>query len=188
MSPMVRRTLTIENALLGLLQQGSLHGYQLHKQLSDPDGLGRVWRLKQAQLYALLDRFEGDGYITSSLQPQEARPARRVYQLTANGKRAFQEWLSCPVQAPRQIRQEFQAKLFFAHRETPEVRSRLVETQRLACQHWLENYQSQNVEEGEAPSYAWLVDQYRLGQIQAVLIWLDLCDTFLEQSANIKEK
>lgn len=175
MCPMVRRSLTIEHALLGFLQPGPLHGYQLHQQLCDPAGLGRVWRIKQAQLYALLDKLEGDGLISSALQPQEARPTRRVYQLTTSGQRAFQEWLSAPVQAPRQLRQEFQAKLFFARSENPEVRSHLITAQRAACQRWLANFQSQAAEDSLADPYNWLVDQYRLGQIQAMLDWLDLC-------------
>src|SRR5512136_2579633 len=100
MSPMVRRSLTIELALLGFLQQGPLHGYQLHQKLNDPDGLGRVWHLKQARLYALLNRLEEDGYITGSLQQQETRPARRVFQMTERGFCAYHEWLSTTVQSP----------------------------------------------------------------------------------------
>ena len=175
MSPMVRRSLTIEHALLGFLKQSPLHGYQLHQELCDPGGLGRVWRIKQAHLYALLDKLEEVGYITSSLHLQEARPARRVYQLTANGQRAFQEWLFTPVQAPRQMRQEFQLKLYFAKRESQELCARLIAAQRTACQHWLTNHQSLASEEDEANSYAWLVDQYRIGQIQAMLDWIELC-------------
>jgi PadR family transcriptional regulator AphA len=180
MTPMVRRPLTIEHALLGFLQPGPMHGYQLHQQIRDPQGLGGAWYLKQAQLYALLDRLEGEGYITSSLQLQEARPVRRVYQLTTSGQRAFQEWLATPVQAPRQLRQEFQAKLYFVQRESPEIRSRLVAVQRAACQRWLASLQSQATEEVKAHSYTWLLHQYRLGQIQAMLAWLDLCDSFLK--------
>lgn len=175
MSPMVRRSLTIEYALLGLLAPGPLHGYQLHQQLCDPHGLGLVWRIKLARLYAWLDKLEGDGYITSSLQPQETRPARRVYRLTAQGQRAFQEWMSTPVDAPRQMRQEFQAKLYFAQHAGEQQRDQLIDSQRAACQRWLTDHQSQAVEEKDHRSYAWLVDQYRIGQIQAMLDWLDFC-------------
>ena len=100
MSPMVRRSLTIEHALLGFLQQSPLHGYQLHQQVSDPAGLKLVWYVKQAQLYSLLGRLEEAGYITSSIQQQETRPARRVFQLTKAGLEAFQNWLYSPVSRP----------------------------------------------------------------------------------------
>jgi len=78
MKKMARRSITIEFALLGFLQEGPLHGYQLHQQLNDPHTLGRVWRVKQARVYALLDQLERDGYITSSIQQQDAYPTRRV--------------------------------------------------------------------------------------------------------------
>ena len=180
MSPMVRRSITLEFALLGFLRQGPLHGYQLYRQLCDPAGLGRVWRLKQAQLYALLDKLEKDGYVTSSLQPQKARPARRVFSLTAAGERTFQDWLSTPVQAPRQMRQEFQAKLYFSQRESQEAPERLIAVQRAACQHWLEYQQTLAIKDDHDHSYAWQVDQYRVGQIRAMLDWLDICQEKLK--------
>jgi PadR family transcriptional regulator, regulatory protein AphA len=175
MSPMVRRSLTIEHALLGYLRQGPMHGYQLYQQLGEPAGLKQVWYLKQAQLYALLSRLEEDGYITGSIQPQETRPARRVFRLTEAGESAFQCWRSSPVPRPRQMRQEFQAKLYFARQAGQEVCDRLITAQRQACQQWLSDQKTLAALEGEQQGFTWLVDQYRSGQIQAMLDWLDLC-------------
>ncbi len=73
------------------------------------------------------------------------------------------------------MRQEFQLKLYFAQRESQDLYMRLIAVQRTACQLWLEKYQSKAVEESKIHSFAWRVDQYRLGQIQAMLAWLDLC-------------
>ena len=105
----------------------------------------------------------------AGLDPSSAR--RR------SGQRVFQEWLSTPVQSPRQMRQEFQLKLYFAQRESQELWAHLLDLQRTACQHWLTNQQSLAGEAGEAHSYAWLVEQYRIGQIQAMLDWLEFCAT-----------
>lgn len=180
MSPMVRRPMTIEHALLGFLQPGPMHGYQLHQQLGDPAGLRQVWCLKQAQLYALLGKLEEAGYITSAIQIQEIRPARRVFSLTANGKAAFQNWLSSPVKRPRQMRQEFHAKLYFAHRVSGEACAQLIDLQRQACQEWLEAQNTSIEQESDGNSYIWLVDQYRLGQVRAMLDWLDVCQEKLK--------
>ena len=175
MCPMVRRSLAIEHALLGLLKQSPLHGYQLHRLLSDPDGLKRVWHLKQAQLYALLGKLEEAGYISGSIQQQASHPPRRVYRLTKAGQEAFQNWLSSPVSRPRQMRQEFQAKLYFARLEGNEACTRLISIQRQACQEWLTAQEAIAGQESTGNSYPWLVDQYRLRQIRAMLDWLDLC-------------
>ena len=175
MSPRMRRSMTNEYALLGYLQRGPLHGYQLHQELNNPLGAGRVWQVKQAQLYAWLGKLEEDGLIASSLQPQETRPARRVFRITDRGQQAFEVWLSTPVQAPRQMRQEFQLKLYFARRQNQEALKRLLELQQAACENWLKNHQNSGGPEEKEQSFAWMVDQYRIGQVQAMLDWLALC-------------
>jgi PadR family transcriptional regulator AphA len=177
-SPMISRPLKIELALLGYLRPGPMHGYQIYQQLCNPAGLGRVWYLKQAQLYALLGKLEEAGFITSSIQQQATRPARRVFRLTTAGQAAFQNWLDSPVQRPRQMRQEFQAKLYFAHQESREVYQRLIASQRQTCQQWLANQEAIASEESASHNFNRLVVQYRIGQIQAMLAWLDLCGSF----------
>jgi PadR family transcriptional regulator, regulatory protein AphA len=173
---MVQRSLAIEFALLGLLRDGPLHGYQLHQQISDPASLGLVWRIKQAHLYALLERFEKEGYISSTLQPQEDRPTRRVYQLTESGRAAFQGWLSSPVERPRGMRGQIQAKLYFIQSEDRQVRSRLIANQRQVCRKWLEEEEHVTAGANELSTYELLVYQFRAGQIQAMLDWLDVCE------------
>lgn len=179
MSPMVRRSLTIEYAVLGFLQAGSLHGYQLHQKMSDPAGLGRIWRIKQAHLYALLDRFEAEGCISSTLQQQEVRPTRRVYQITESGRDAFQQWLFAPVKRPRGMRGEIQAKLYFLQSENSERRTEFIAKQRQVCERWLAE-QMANAETNTAGLFVSLVDQFRIGQIKAMLDWLDLCQEKLK--------
>ena len=171
MSPMVRRSPGMELALLGLLRQGPVHGYQLHQLVSDPNGLGPIWHLKQSQLYALLLKLEQDGYIHGEVEPQEAaRPPRKNIHLTTTGQVAYQNWLKNPVKAHYLMRQEFMAKIYFARREGQELSGILIEAQRAACQKWLETVSSEAVEQG---SFKWLLRQYRIGQIKAEIAWLD---------------
>mgnify|MGYP001568355016 CR=1 FL=1 len=176
MSPMVRRPLGMEMALLGFLRQGSQHGYQIHQMLSDPAGLGPIWRLKQSQLYALLAKLEKDGYIFGELKVQEvAYPPRRMFQLTSLGQSVYQEWINSPVNVPRLIRQEFMAKLYFAQRENKEVVQKLIEQQRVICQNWVSEFNRQ-LSTCEPGSYRWTMFQYRLGQIVALKKWLESFD------------
>ncbi|MGW8250894.1 MAG: PadR family transcriptional regulator, partial [Anaerolineales bacterium] len=136
-----------------------------------PDGPGLVWRLKQAQLYALLGKLEENGLLLSTLQAQETRPTRRVYRLTDKGERTYEDWLSSPVSNPRQIRQEFMVKLYFAKREPQPPLRALIDSQLSVCERWLESHERQfkNATEG---SFRWTVTAYRLGQIQATQAWL----------------
>ncbi len=171
MSPMIRRPPGMELALLGFLHQGPAHGYQLHQLVSDPDGLGPIWRLKQSQLYALLMKLEEDGYIRGEIEAQDpARPPRKKYHLTKKGQVAYHNWLQSPVNAHHLMRQEFLAKIFFARQEGQKQSRILIDAQRAACQKWLESISAEAV---EPSSFKWSLRQYRIGQIKADLAWLD---------------
>jgi DNA-binding PadR family transcriptional regulator len=172
MSPLTRLPLTVEHALLGFLRHGPLHGYELHRRLGDPAGLGQVWRLKQAHLYGLLARLEEEGYLTSRQQAQPARPARKLFRLTRSGKAAFLDWVQSPVARGREFRMDFLVKLYLAEREGPEVVARLVERQREALQDWRDAQQAQAASLPDG-SYAARVCLFRVGQTEAMLRWLD---------------
>ena len=113
MSPMVRTPLSMEYILLGLVFKRPMYGYEIHQLLSQPEGLGLIWHLKQSQLYALLEKLEKDGLLEARLEYQETRPPRKFFTLTPQGKAAFQEWVQSPVEDARGVRQEFLAKLYF---------------------------------------------------------------------------
>ncbi len=50
-------------SILGFLVTEPMHGYELHKQVTDLSGFGIVWNIKIGKLYAMLNRLEKDGLI-----------------------------------------------------------------------------------------------------------------------------
>jgi len=188
MSRPANSSLTTENALLGFLHQQPMHGYEIHRRLSETEGLGLVWYVKQNQLYALLGKLEKKGYVTTTLEPQPNRPDRKVFHLTNAGRETFWTWLQSPVQHGRKLRLEFLAKLYFAQQEEPAIALGLIEEQRGACLAWL-NTEHDKVEalEGEHP-YERLVHQFRLGQLEAMLTWLDTCEQALPELTRLQKE
>jgi DNA-binding PadR family transcriptional regulator len=173
MSRITKSPLTYELALLGFLRQGPVHAYEIHRRLRKTSGLRLIWTVKQSQLYALLARLEEEGYVVATVEPQEGRPPRKVLRLTQQGEAAYWRWLSSPVRRPRQFRQEFLARLYWAVEEGPEVVAELVAQQRAACRALVAELQAQaEVVAGETP-YEGLVYRLRLAQTQAHLAWLD---------------
>jgi len=168
-------SVTIEHALLGFVAAGPLHGYEIYRQLSEPAGLWQVWRLKQSQLYALLTKLEEAQCLTATLQPQDGRPPRKIYALTAAGRFAFQAWLATPVTHGRQMRIEFLAKLYFAHRQEPALVLQLLASQIAACQGWLEALQTPANVTPDPAFFADAVQQFRLNQVESFLDWLIAC-------------
>ena len=179
MCPMRAAPLTIEWSLLGILKQQPLHGYALHQKLTEESDLGLVWHLKQSQLYALLDKLAERGYISYQLQHHGARPPRKVYALTAAGRAALQAWLVEPVEHGREFRMEFLAKIYFAHQESDECAQALLTHQRENCLAWQTAELEACADLQASKPYVWLIHQFRLGQIKAMLAWLESCQQLL---------
>src|SRR6185436_15649400 len=121
-----------------------------------PEALGLVWHLKQSLVYVMLERLEHEGYITTTIEPQNSRPPRKLLHMTLSGRAAFDRWLVLPVELGRDFRLEFLAKLYFASRDDPAVVARLLAAQRAACQVWLGDLRAQADTIGGERDYDWL--------------------------------
>jgi DNA-binding PadR family transcriptional regulator len=80
--------------LLGLLQRGPGHGYEL--KAAHDDWFPAAKPLAFGQVYASLGRLERDGLVESVETQQEGGPERTVYALTEAGREALQAWLAEP--------------------------------------------------------------------------------------------
>lgn len=155
-------------ALLGFVREQPSHGYDIYRQLTASADLRLIWRVKQSRLYALLARLEEMGLLSATIEPQDGRPPRKVFHLTAAGAAAFADWLTQPVAQPRDIRLEFMLKLYFALQAGGETAARLVERQRAVCAGWL----ADKGEAADAP-FARAVTVYRRAHVRAIGEWLD---------------
>lgn len=157
--------------LLGLLMSEPRHGYELYQELSEE--LGRVWQVGLSQAYAQLKQLEEVGLVTSRVEPQEGRPARKVYHLTPEGRDLFLEWVRQPVPYLRHIRVEFLARLYFYRRLSLQGLDELVEKQKAVCHEQIERFARMAGEAGD--EFRRLVLEFRVGQLEAVVAWLDRC-------------
>ncbi len=180
MCPLKRSPLTIELALLGYFQRGPSYGYEIFQEITRPEGLGLIWRIKQSQVYALLDRLERAGLVNGMLETQENRPPRRLLSLTETGRKAFKEWVTAPVPQPRSFRREFLAKLFFALQDSPQTTRALIEHQVAVCQEWSGRVNRELNEKAAKPVFANLVYSYRAEQINTIDRFLKVCHTLLD--------
>jgi len=190
----MRKELAPQWALLGLLTQKPMHGYELYRYFTDPSALGQVWYLGLSQMYKLLKELEGQGHLEATVEEQENYPDRKVYHITPSGRAAFLSWMEKPISSPRLIRVEFLAKLFLAQLLGSEMVERVIGIQLETCQAQLTRLQ-ERMESGEwrpvlscvegmengdgrgdaARGFKHLVFRFRQGQIQAVIEWLGTC-------------
>jgi len=101
----------LEYAVLGLLMDGPRHGYLLYQDFTREFHL--IWNAGQAKFYAALAALEASGHLQAHTEPQDGRPARKVYQITETGRELFVDWLHKPVASMRTFRVEFMARLRF---------------------------------------------------------------------------
>jgi DNA-binding PadR family transcriptional regulator len=93
---------TLEFAILGLLHEGPMHGYELRKQLATKLGAIRA-AISYGTLYPTLRRLQATHLITEAgetpatddaVPPLTSRRGRVVYKITAEGKERFGELLA----------------------------------------------------------------------------------------------
>ena len=78
----------VQPRLLFRLAQKPAHGYELMEQL-DEEGSA----IDPALLYRTLHQFEEQGLVSSSWDTEGRGPARRVYELTADGLEYLHAWI-----------------------------------------------------------------------------------------------
>lgn len=94
--------------MLGLLQAGPKHGYELKNDFEAV--MAGTWEVNTGQIYTTLGRLERDGLVDNELIAQEGRPDKKVYTLTAAGQAELDAWFTTTV-SDQWPRDEFLAKL-----------------------------------------------------------------------------
>jgi DNA-binding PadR family transcriptional regulator len=178
--------LSFEYILLGFLERAPIHGYDLFKRLNNLESIGMVWTIKQSQLYALLERLEEEGLVTSTVIPGESRPNRKQFHITSVGQQTFYAWRGSPVQHGREIRQEFLAKLYFTLQVDNDTTLELIEAQRGLCYDWINDIEYSLDNSSESQLFEKIVYQYRITQIQAILNWLNEIKKEINQASKKK--
>jgi len=119
----------LELAILGLLKEQPMHGYQLSRELGD--ALGGFWRVSYGSLYPTLRRLERDGAIqvVQGDQPTAGR-RKHVYRITEQGEGAFLELLQETPHDNSTEDTRFRVRLAFFRYLPPETRIRLLERRR----------------------------------------------------------
>ena len=119
----------LELAILGLLLESPMHGYELRKRLTGLLGAFRAF--SYGSLYPALRRMQTDGLIAEDAAPEGAvlRRARRVYQLTDIGRQRFTELVADT--GPQNYTDDgFGVHLAFFNRTPAAARMRILEGRR----------------------------------------------------------
>ena len=104
--------MSVPLTLLGLLERGPSHGYDLKRDYDAYFGRGRP--LRYSQVYATLSRLARDGKAMPGPVEQGAGPERRRYVITEAGIAEVQRWLAEPAPPEPDLQSELFAKVVLA--------------------------------------------------------------------------
>jgi DNA-binding PadR family transcriptional regulator len=121
-----RKAASLELAVLGLLHESPLHGYELRKRLNLLLGWGRL--LSYGSLYPALKRLLRAGWINevTATSPGVSRRQRIVYQITPAGRLFFGEQITDTGPAAWED-DSFTMRFAFFSRTDADVRLRVLE-------------------------------------------------------------
>lgn len=135
---MTRRTELLEFAVLGLLHESPMHGYELRKRLNT--ALGAFRALSYGSLYPCLRDLLTRGWLFETDEGGQgtSKRARIVYELTAEGKERFQAMAESA--GPSSWDDEsFDVHFAFFARTKSDVRLRILEGRRSRLEERLAN-------------------------------------------------
>lgn len=87
--------MALEHAILVSLSEQPAAGLELARRFDR--SIGFFWSASHQQIYKVLGRMEGDGWVTSTTVGQQGRPEKKVYAVADLGRAALEEWLAEPT-------------------------------------------------------------------------------------------
>jgi DNA-binding PadR family transcriptional regulator len=178
-----RRSDVLELAVLGLLADAPMHGYELRKRVNTL--LGAFRALSYGTLYPCLRGLLGQGWIREIDQPEPdqatalaGRRARIVYELTAEGKERFQALVRHPGPAAWED-ERFDVHFAFFARTDAATRLQILEGRRIRLQERMEGARQSLVRARERrDAYTLELQRHGLEAVERDVRWLtELIDT-----------
>jgi DNA-binding PadR family transcriptional regulator len=162
----------LELAILGLLKERSMHGYQLSRELGD--SLGGFWRVSYGSLYPTLRRLEAEGAIESAAGPQERGRRKNTYSITEKGEKLFFELLQETPHDNSTEDTRFRVRLAFFRYLPPETRIRLLERRRATLEDRLSTIKdSLHTTRERVDTYTLALMEHGRNATESDIVWLD---------------
>jgi DNA-binding PadR family transcriptional regulator len=125
--------MSLKLALLGLLAERPMSGYELSKRFAGPSN---VWTAQHSQIYPELARLKEAGFIK---QGQVGPRGRKTYSITPSGHQQVRRWL-VETEPDRTVRDEAFLRVFFLWLLEPKEARSYLEGEREHHRARLEQY------------------------------------------------
>ena len=187
--------MSVKQALLALLEQGPMYGYQLRAEFEQRTGA--TWPLNVGQVYTTLARLERDGLVEQVAGEADDAPDRApgsdghvVYRVTDHGRAEVLVWFTTPVPRTQPPRDELAIKLALAVTVPGVDVGSVIQQQRSATMAALQDYtrlkrSGRAAQPEDTTDLAWgLVLDSLVFSAEAEIRWLDHCEARLRRAAS----
>ena len=114
----------VRTLCLGILSLGDATGYEIKKMVAE-GSFSFFSEASYGSIYPALTKLTEEGLVTFQTTPQNKRPDKKVYNLTADGQAELRQALRRDP-GPDKNRSEFLASILFAEAVSPERLSDLI--------------------------------------------------------------
>lgn len=174
--------MSVAHALLGLLEDGPRHGYELKHEYDERFAAGRP--LAFGQVYATLARLLSNGLVEVDAIEVGAGPERKRYAITDLGVTDLEDWLGRPEPPEPHLQTVLFAKVALALLSGRPA-SDFLDVQRTAH---LSRMRELTSLKARGDLSAKLVADYALFHLEADLRWLELTAARLDELAKELER
>lgn len=91
--------MSLRHLILALVAARESTGYEITKEFDEVAGF--FWRATHQQVYRELGTLADAGLLRFSEVEQHGKPDKKVYAITAEGRKAFADWFREPTDPPR---------------------------------------------------------------------------------------
>ncbi|OLF04496.1 PadR family transcriptional regulator [Actinophytocola xinjiangensis] len=160
--------MSVGHTLLGILEQGPRHGYELKRAYDEHFGHDRP--LHYGQVYATLSRLLRNGLIIEDGVEQGGGPDRKRYAVTDEGVTDVERWLTTPEKPEPYLQSTLYTKVVIALRSGRDAED-LLDTQRAAHLAMMRELVTRK-SRGDLTDQ--LICDHALFHLEADLRWLEL--------------
>lgn len=170
--------MSVKHALLALLYQHPMHGYELGKQLSL--AVNAEWDVKPGQIASTLTRLNEAGLVDYTVEETDDAPDRKVYSLTPEGLDELQAWYLTPEVREYQLGDTFYVKLVLSLTGGPVSPEQVLMVQRRELYQRLHEVTELRRQADPRTELPWvLLLESATMHLEADLRWIEMCETRL---------
>lgn len=162
----------LELAILGLLKEKPMHGYELKKRLSYM--LGHFWTVSYGSLYPALKRLAKAGEIEKAYSVKEKTRNRNVFRITPKGEADFMRLLSdTSKSASLSDADKFDIRMAFFQYLDAQTRIDMLETRRRLLEEQVAKFKAYRSSNSNQDRYQKGLLRHKVEQTRSDIRWLE---------------